>query len=119
MEISKPRIFLRSLLLAYGLSAVLLLVLAFLLYQFRLKENQVTLAVHLVYVLSCALAGFLSGKGIRRGRFFCGLSAGLLYFLILLLASLAFNHGSMPQLSRLFATLAFCAGSGIIGGVLS
>ena len=42
------------------------------------------MAVNAIYLLSCALAGFLMGKGLKKQRFFCCLLAGLSYFLILL-----------------------------------
>ena len=68
MELSAPKVFLRSLLVSYLLSALLLLAVSFALYRFRLKEGQVRIAVHAIYMLSCALAGFLAGKGLKKGR---------------------------------------------------
>lgn len=119
MDISKPRVFLQSLLFSYILSGILLIAVSFALFKFRLKESQVEMAVHLVYILSCGLAGFLAGKGLKRRRFFCGLAAGLLYFAVLLAVSMILNRGVFSGMPRLLSTLAFCAGSGIIGGVLS
>ena len=75
MNPSKTKVFLRSLFVSYLLSALLLTAIAFALYKFRLKESQIRLAVDLVYVLSCALAGFLAGRGLRKNRFFCGVAA--------------------------------------------
>ena len=119
MEPSAPRVLLRSLLFSYILSGLLLLAASFALYRFRLKESQVQIAVNLVYLLSCALAGFLMGKGIRKRRFFCGLLAGFSYFLILLAVSFVLNSGLGTDTPRILTTLAFCVGSGIIGGVSS
>ena len=119
MEPSTPRILLRSLLFSYLLSGLLLLAASFALYRFRLKESQVKIAVNLVYLLSCALAGFLMGKGLQKHRFFCGLLAGLSYFLILLAASFVLNKGLTSDTPQVLTTLAFCVGSGIIGGVSS
>ena len=111
MERYNPKIFLRSLLFSYLLSGILLVVISFALYRFRLKESQIQMAVILVYVLSCALAGFLAGKGLRRQRFFCGLLAGVLSFLL--------EKGLAPSIQQIAMVLAICAGSGILGGVLS
>ncbi len=119
MERSVPKVFLRSLLFSYILSAILLIAISFGLYKLRLQESQVRLAVNAVYILSCALAGFLAGKGLRRGRFFCGLAAGLLYFAVLLAVSALLNKGLTAAPQELAAAACFCAGSGIIGGVLS
>lgn len=119
MERSAPKVFLRSLLFSYLLSGILLVIVSLALYRFHLKENQVQMAVDLIYILSCALAGFLAGKGLKKGRFFCGLAAGLLYFLVLLAASAAINRGLTASMEELAVAMAFCAGSGIVGGILS
>ena len=119
METSAPRVLLRSLLLSYVLSGILLIVTSFALYKFRLKEAQVKMAVNAIYLLSCGLAGFLMGKGLKRQRFFCGLSAGLAYFLILLAVSFVINKGFASDTAQLLTALALCTGSGIIGGVSS
>ena len=119
MGISAPKVFLRSLLFSYLLSAILLIAVSFGLYKLRLQESQVRLAVNAVYILSCALAGFLAGKGMRKGRFFCGVIAGLLYFAVLLAVSVLLNKGLTATPQELAAAAGFCAGSGIIGGVLS
>lgn len=119
MERFNAKVFLRSLLFSYLLSGILLVVISFALYRFRLKESQIRMAVILVYVLSCVLAGFLAGKGLRRQRFFCGLSAGVLYFLVLMAVSFLLEKGLAPSLQQMAMVLAICAGSGILGGVLS
>lgn len=119
MESSTPKVLLRSLLFSYVLSGLLLVATSFALYKFRLKESQVKLAVNVIYLLSCALAGFLMGKGLQKRRFFCGFMAGLSYFLILLGVSFFLNKGVSSDTSQLLTTLAFCVGSGIIGSVSS
>ena len=78
---------LRSLLISYVLSGILLAALAFALYKLRLKEGQVNLMVYAVYLLTCLCGGFLAGKRIRQRRFFWGLLSGLLYFLVLFAVS--------------------------------
>ena len=55
---------LRSLLISYVLSGILLAALAFALYKLRLKEGQVNLMVYAVYLLTCLSGGFLAGKRI-------------------------------------------------------
>ncbi len=119
MTSSTPKVLLRSLLCSYFLSGILLIATSFALYKFRLKEAQIQLMVTLIYILSGALAGFLTGKGLRRQRFFCGLLAGFLYFLILLLVSFLLGKGLHSSIQQLITILALCVGSGILGGILS
>ncbi len=119
MERFSPKIFLRSLLISYLLSGILLVVISFALYRFRLKESQIQMAVILVYVLSCVLAGFLTGKSIRRQRFLCGLLSGILYFAVLLAVSFLLEKGLASSIRQMATVMAICAGSGILGGILS
>ena len=63
---------LRGLLLAYGLTGIMLLLLAFLLFRFDLKENMVSMGIVLVYILSCFLGGILAGKYARTRKYLWG-----------------------------------------------
>ena len=80
MSPSKPKALLRSLLISYLLSGILLLVMSFALYKLKLKEAQINTAVYAVYVIACLVGGILSGKALQNRRFFWGLLTGLLYF---------------------------------------
>ena len=64
----------RALIVTYILSGILLAVLSFALFKFRLPENQVNVAVCAVYVISCFFGGILAGKTMRTRRFFWGLA---------------------------------------------
>ena len=68
----------RALIVTYILSGILLVVLSFALFKFRLPENQVNVAVCAVYVISCFFGGILAGKTMRTRRFFWGLVLGSL-----------------------------------------
>ncbi|MCD7990657.1 MAG: TIGR04086 family membrane protein [Clostridia bacterium] len=107
---------LRSLLISYVLSGILLAALAFALYKLRLKEGQVNLMVYAVYLLTCLSGGFLAGKRIRQRRFFWGLLSGLLYFLVLFAVSWAMNMGSAIDMERSVTVMGICALGGTIGG---
>ena len=52
----------RTLLLTYLISAVLLAALSFALFRFRLPEAQVNTGVRIVYILSCLAGGILAGR---------------------------------------------------------
>lgn len=110
---------LKSLLFSYLLTAGLLLLLSLLLYRFSLSERIVSISITGIYIVVTFLAGFLAGKREGNRKFLWGLMMGCLYFLILALVSLIVNHG-MSSLSTSFLTvLVLCAGSGMLGGMLS
>ena len=110
---------LKSLLVSYLLTAGLLLLLALFLYKFYLTEKIVSLCITGIYILVTFLAGFLAGKREGSKKFLWGLMMGCLYFIILTLVSLIVNHGMGELSSGFFTTLVLCAGSGMLGGMLS
>ena len=97
--IVKPMV--RSLLISYVLSGILLAALAFALY------------------ITCLAGGFVAGKGIRQRRFFWGLLAGLFYFVVLFAVSWAMNMGSPIDMERSVTVMGVCALGGTIGGMIS
>ena len=110
---------LRSLLISYVLSGLLLGALAFALYKLRLKEGQVNLMVYLVYLAACLAGGAAAGKRLRQRRFFWGLLSGMFYFLILFAASWAMDPRASIQAARSLMVLGVCAFGGTLGGMLS
>ncbi len=119
MNGSIPKSLLRSLLLSYLLSGILLLGMSFSLYKLKLKEDQINMAVYGVYAIACLAGGLMSGKALKTRRFFWGLLTGLLYFAVLAAASW-FTGGSLPpDISRMVTVLALCAGGGTLGGMIS
>lgn len=114
-----PVFFLKIFAFSYVLTALFLMVLALLLYKFRLGEMVVNIGVILIYIIVCFLSGFITGKRMGNRRFIWGLIVGMGYFAILALLSLALKK-EVGQLSGSFmSTMFLCAGSGMLGGMLS
>lgn len=109
----------KCLLAAYLLTGGALLLLALLLYRFQLSEQIVSAAIIVIYVIAAFVSGFLSGKCMRDRRFLWGLLAGSLYFAVLALLTLAVNHSFKDVGNHFFTTLMVCAGSGMLGGMVS
>lgn len=110
---------LKSLLISYLVTAGLLLLLALMLYRFSLTEKTVSLCITIIYILVTFLAGFLAGKKEGSRKFLWGLLMGCLYFLVLTAVSAVVNHGFSGPSSGFFTVLILCAGSGMLGGMLS
>ena len=109
----------KCLLAAYLLTGGALLLLALLLYRFQLSGQAVNIGIVVIYTAAAFLAGFFAGKGTGERRFFWGLLAGTLYFVLLALLTLLVNHGFKDLGNHFFTTLMICAGSGMLGGMLS
>lgn len=114
-----PVILMKCLLASYLLTGGALLLLALLLYRLRLSESIVNIGIIVIYVAASFLAGLLAGKCMKDRRFLWGLLMGILYFVILALLTLAVNHGFKDLNTHFFTTLMVCAGSGMLGGMVS
>ena len=116
---SKPVIILKSLVVSYIVTAVFLLLLAFLLFKFELDEGKVSIGVIAIYLLSGLVGGFLAGKKSGSQKFLWGLIVGVAYFVLLLIISLIAGHGIQTQPMQLVTTAFLCMGGGMLGGMLS
>lgn len=115
----KMKVVLKSLLFSYALTGILLLLLAFLLFQFDLGEGPVQAGIVAVYVVSCLFGGFIAGKIVRRDKYLWGLAMGLSYFLLLIIVSFA-ARGRWDMTARhVLTTFCMCLGGGALGGMLS
>ncbi len=109
---------LRCLLFSYILTAVLLLLLAFLLYKLGLSEQIVSVAIIVIYVVATFFAGFVAGKKMQSKKFMWGLLMGGLYFLVLMLVSFGVNTATATEMGNSFlTTFVLCAGGGMLGGM--
>ena len=114
----KVFVMIRSLLITYVVTALLLLLLAFLLFRLDLNEGKMNLGMIAVYVISCLTGGFAAGKGGKNRKFLWGTLNGSLYFLILLAVSFACGGGNSGVFSW-FTTGILCLFSGMLGGMFS
>ena len=107
------------LLLAYVITTVGLMLLAFLLFKFPLEESAVSVGVIMIYILSTFLSSFICGKKCKNRKFLWGLAIGSAYFVILLLLSLIMNESVVALGTNVVTSLLICAGSGMLGGMLA
>ena len=107
------------LVLSYVLTACLLLLLAFILYKFRISESIVNIAVIVIYISVTFAAGFIAGKYYKVKKFLWGLVLGSVYFLIMVLVSLIGGVSDAVIGSGVVTTWILCAGGGMLGGMLS
>lgn len=110
---------LKCLLAAYVLTAGLLLLLALMLYRFGLQEKVVNICIIAIYVVVTFLAGWLAGKKAGSRKFVWGLLMGSAYFIVLLLVSLIVNQSVEDVATNFVTVFLLCAGSGMLGGMIS
>ncbi|MFI3170758.1 MAG: TIGR04086 family membrane protein [Eubacteriales bacterium] len=108
---------LKSLLAAYFVTGIMLVLLAFLLYRFDWNESKVAIGIIAIYVLSTFTGGVLMGKYMRHKKYIWGMILGILYvallFLITLIVYRTLNHNDIVT------TIILCVAGGMLGGMLS
>ncbi len=103
----------------FVVTALILLLLAMLLYKMNVSREVISGGIIVTYALSCFLGGFLAGKRMKEKRFLWGLGMGVAYFVILLIVSIVANGSFKEVTDSLFTTLILCVGGGMLGGMLS
>lgn len=101
------------------LTGILLLGLAFILYQFGMTAKMVSVAMIILYVSVTFVTGLLTGKMMESRKFLWGLLAGAAYFGILLVISLAVGEKGAGSAGNIITTACLCAGGGMLGGMVS
>lgn len=101
------------------ISALLLLILALILYKAEPGESVIKVGIVVVYVVAGFLGGFLMGKIMQEQKFLWGLAAGVIYFAVLFVASAVVGGGFDMEPAKVITTLILCAASGMAGGMVS
>ena len=110
---------LKALLASYIVTGLSLLLLAFLVYKFKVDEQIVVAGIVVVYVLSNFIGGMILGKLIKKRRFLWGSLLGVFYFALLTLISYGVYREFSTNGLNVITTLALCFGGGMLGGMLS
>lgn len=105
--------------MAYVVTAVLLLLLAFVLFKMQPDAGKMEIGILAAYVLSCFVGGRLCAGRNEKRKFFWGLLTGILYFLLLYAISGMSDRTVQSGLLQSLTALALCAGGGMLGGMLS
>lgn len=103
--------------MAWLMTAALLLVMALIMWKFQLDMGKLQLGIYGIYVLSCLLAGRFAGKRGARRKFLWGLCCGVLYFGILAAVSMFSDRTVQPDALHRALAFVFCAAGGMLGGM--
>ena len=95
----------KTLIIAYVITAVLLLLTAFGLYRLHLSDWQVMAAVVIIYALSCFAGGYILAKAQKSRRMLWGMGFGILYFTVLTAAAFILTKGADMDMTALVKAL--------------
>ena len=110
--------FAKAMILGYIISAAAVGVLAFLLYQWDIQENQIHIGMLMTYVFACLCGGIYIGRKTKRRQFLWGLFVGLLYFSVHMAGVAALEGISPERIVPMTSLAVLCMGSGVMGGML-
>lgn len=109
----------KILLAEYIITALVMVILSFALMKWQASENSLQLAIIAIYVLANFVGGFIIGKTLQKRKFLWGMLVGVLYFVILSLISFIINRSFYQNIPYALTVLGICAGSGMLGGMVS
>ena len=103
---------------AYIVTGAFLMLLAGLLYKFSLSEQIVEIGIIAIYCVASLLSGIFFSKGSKSRHFVWGMLAGMLYFGVICIISVAVKPDFSFLSNSCITTFFICAGSGMLGGML-
>lgn len=110
---------LKSLIAAYAVTIILLLITAGIMYKFYLNENTTVLIINFIYVLSTAAGGLICAKAMNNRRILWSCLLAFLYVLALLIISFIIGAGELNSFMNFWKITGLCLLGGVIGGVIS
>lgn len=110
---------LKGLLLSYIVTAFILLLLSFLMLKLDLSSTIISGGINFIYIISAFAGGFYVGKRAEYKKFIWGLAMGIIYFIVLMLVSLAMTQANSLSFSNLFVVFIITSLSGMLGGMFS
>ena len=109
----------KVLLAQYVVTGLVIVILSFVLLKWQASENILQLAIIAIYVLANFLGGFIIGKTLQKQKCLWGLIVGVVYFFLLSLISFIINKSFYQDIPYAMTVLGICAGSGMLGGMVS
>lgn len=110
--------FIKGVVFAYAVSAIILLVIAFLMFQWDVAEGVVRGGVIFAYVISCFVYGMIVSRHQTGRRYLWGILAGGTYYIILLIVSMICNRAVFTSIPGIWPALFLCLSGGMLGGMV-
>ena len=115
---TKLVVMIKALLISYVITALILVLLSFLMLKMDLPSVVISAGIYLTYIISIFVGGFFTGRKLEQKKFIWGLVLGVCYFVILILVSLGMNSISQLPLGSYLTVFLVCSMSGMLGGMI-
>lgn len=108
----------KSVVAAYIMTAIALLVLSFIMYRCKISMTGANSGILITYVLSCLVGGFIFSGCLAQRRFLGGGLLGVVYFLVAYVVSAVWNQSLADQMPGMLTAFLICIFSGMLGGMI-
>ena len=115
----KALLIVKALLVTYIITALLLLLLALVMYKIDPPGAVISVGLVLVYIISSFVGGYIIGNAKKEKRFMWGIGMGVAYFLIIFIVSLIFGKDVFGSVGSIISILCMCGLGGMLGGMVS
>lgn len=109
---------LKSVVVAYVLTAIALFILSFIMYKCKISMTGANSGILITYVVSCLVGGFIFSGCLSQKRYLGGGLMGAVYFLTAYVVSAVWNQSLAAQMPGMLTACLICVFSGILGGMI-
>ncbi len=104
--------------IAYILTALILLVFSFIMYKMKISIQGANIGILLTYIISCLVGGFVFSGAVSEKKYLGGGFFGVIYFLIVYCVSAVWNQSLAVAMPGILTTFLICVFTGMLGGML-
>ena len=108
----------KSITVSYLLTAVMLLLLSFIMYKCKVSMSGANSGILASYVLSCLIGGFIFSGCLAQKKYLGGALLGVVYFAVVYLVSAVWNQSIAAQMPGMLTAFLICVFSGMLGGMI-
>ncbi len=108
----------KSVVIAYVLTAIVLLVFSFIMYKMKISIAAAGGGILFTYVISCLVGGFVFSGALAEKKYLGGGLFGVVYFVIVYCVSALWNQSLAVAMPGMLTAFLICVFSGMLGGML-
>ncbi len=108
----------KSVVIAYVLTAIVLLVFSFIMYKMKISIAGAGGGILFTYVISCLVGGFVFSGALEEKKYLGGGFFGVVYFAIVYCVSAWWNHSLAASMPGMLTAFLICVFAGMLGGML-
>ncbi len=86
---------------------------------FHFSDGKINVGTVIIQIGACLLGGFAAGKGMKEKKYLWGLLVGIVYGTVLLVISLGISGTEGFNVTSCITAILICAGSAMLGGMIS